>query len=118
MELGLAPTEDGKVICLRCRKTCSSMQTASIHFKEIHLVDKSNKKFKCIYCPYSTAIKRYYNDHLFRQHKVRAGWLKKQVVPKNLATSPKKKTVEPKAELLKKQVVPKNLVTSPKKKTV
>ena len=36
-DFGLAPLDDGRVICLRCTELVCSMKTAKIHYREQHM---------------------------------------------------------------------------------
>ena len=40
-DFGLAPLDDGRVICLRCTKLCKNNTEANIHYKEEHMTKKS-----------------------------------------------------------------------------
>ena len=39
-DLGLAPLDDGRVICLRCTLLCSNMELAKRHYEEEHMTRK------------------------------------------------------------------------------
>ena len=60
----LEVTECGRVKCLNCDKTYSSMETARSHYKFLHMTDKNDVPFFCNVCKKGFAIKDYLNRHM------------------------------------------------------
>jgi len=67
----LGPLENGKAICLKCNKIFVSMKNARRHFSNIHMADKSDKKFKCAICGNQYHVMDYLKRHLYRKHKIK-----------------------------------------------
>ena len=62
--------EDGSVQCLKCHRTLSSMINARSHYKEIHMTERSDRKFACPLCDKTFAVRRYMADHMRKTHGV------------------------------------------------
>ena len=69
--------EDGTVQCLKCHRTLSSLNIARNHYKEIHMTEKTDRKFACPLCEKGFAVRRYMADHLRTQHGVTQTMIKK-----------------------------------------
>ena len=64
----LEVSECGRVKCLNCDKTYSSMETARSHYKFLHMTDKNDVPFFCNVCKKGFAIKDYLNRHMKNVH--------------------------------------------------
>ena len=79
--LGLVNLEDGSAMCLKCNRSFCNPNQAKVHFKEIHMVDKNDRKFNCHLCSKSFAIKRYLSNHLRAIHGLSQTLLKHNYMP-------------------------------------
>ena len=79
--LGLVNLEDGSAMCLKCQRTFSTPGQAKVHFKEIHMIDRNDRKFNCHLCSKSFAIKRYLSNHIRAIHGLSQTLLKNQYMP-------------------------------------
>ena len=59
---------DGRVKCLDCDKTYSSIDTARRHYKFLHMTDKNDVPFFCDECKKGFAIQGYLNRHMKKIH--------------------------------------------------
>ena len=64
----LEVTECGRVKCLNCDKTYSSMETARSHYKFLHMTDKNDVPFFCNVCKKGFAIREHLNRHMKKMH--------------------------------------------------
>ena len=64
----LEAIENGRVKCLDCDKTYSSIETARSHYKFLHMTDKNDVPFFCNVCKKGFAIKDYLNRHMKNVH--------------------------------------------------
>ena len=60
--------ENGQVKCLECNKTYSSIQTAKIHRKNVHMSNHNDRKFICKLCNKDFAVKDYMKKHVKKVH--------------------------------------------------
>jgi uncharacterized protein with PIN domain len=67
---------DGRALCLYCNKTLSEVSSALRHFKYSHKIDPNDRKFTCVMCQKSFAIKEYLNNHLRNMHNVTQAMLR------------------------------------------
>ncbi len=81
MELGLVNMDDGTAMCLKCNKPFSSSNQARVHYREIHMTDKSDKKFPCPLCNKQFAVKRYMSNHVRTIHGLTQSLMKRNYVP-------------------------------------
>ena len=68
-------------MCLKCNRSFSTPQQAKVHFKEIHVIDRNDRKFNCHLCSKSFAIKRYLSNHLRATHGLSQTLLKHNYMP-------------------------------------
>ena len=68
-------------MCLKCQRTFSTPGQAKVHFKEIHMIDRNDRKFNCHLCSKSFAIKRYLSNHIRAIHGLSQTLLKNQYMP-------------------------------------
>ena len=78
-EEGLARTEDGRVTCLKCFQSFSSMSNGERHYKSKHM---ELAKVRCKFCPRIYKTIHSLNEHLRRTHGLSKKMLKNRVIPK------------------------------------
>ena len=61
-------SENGQVKCLECNKTYSSIQTARVHRKYVHMSKQNDRKFICKLCNKDFAVKGYMKRHVKTVH--------------------------------------------------
>ena len=60
--------EDGRINCLDCYKTFSSLKTAKSHHIHVHMTNQNDRKFICIVCNKDFAVKQYMKTHMKEMH--------------------------------------------------
>ena len=72
-------TSDGRVSCLKCFQTFSSMNNAQRHYKSKHLMPE---KVTCRFCQKTYKNVHSHNEHLRTSHGITQAMLKTRVLPK------------------------------------
>ena len=62
--------DDGRACCLICGKMLSNVINAKRHYRLMHMMDPSQRNFKCDLCQATFPVKEYLNNHKRSTHRI------------------------------------------------
>ena len=68
-DLKIVALEDGRVTCLTCNKTLSSIDNAKRHYQLLHMRNRKVLNYECKECKRRFSVEEYLNTHIQHMHR-------------------------------------------------